>query len=753
MTYLFFFQYLAPSRIFISILIMLSVSGICFAQGYGSLRGNVVDSLNGEALPYANIILEGTERGATADLNGNFIIRGLTAGKTYTVNVSFLGYRTLTQEVKIDADRISVIRIQLSPINIQLQAIEKIGEKYNRPNETDLGLQQINIRDIELLPKGVETDIFRSLQFVPGVQNTGDVSARYYVRGGGSNQNLVLLNGVSVYNPFHAFGLFSIIDPEMINALEFYKGGFTADYGGRLSSILNLVTKDGNKNRFGTSATISFLTGKASVEGPIPEGSFIFTGRKSLFRDILRKFINYKNAPFDFYDFSGKINFLSQNTEDLTKISISTFNSLDQIKNEDPLKADYEWINNIYSAYWFQEWEDVPIYSETSASLSSFTGEIKPNESEAKQRYNKVKDVSFLADITYVSESSDEIKVGMSIKSIKTETKFENLQGTRTNLSDNGLHLNIYAKYKLLRWEDFGVDIGTRVNVLTLAKNKGSVLEPRVNLTFRPLPTIAVKAAWGIYTQDLITLVNDNEIITIFEPWLITPDYLRIPEAIHYVLGMEINQIDNLTISGEAYYKFLKNTAEMNENKASSSDPDFVAGKGEAYGIEMLMNYNRDIIQLTLSYSLSWSYKEVNDWIYYPKYDTRHSVTSNLNINLGNGWQTSLSWFFNSGLPFTQIEGFYDKLYFDDLFFSGGLYGYYLPFTVLADKNLGRLPTYHRLDLGLTKQFILAFTKISLSVNVLNVYNRKNIFYFERDTGARVNMLPFMPTATLKVEL
>ena len=156
----------------------------------------------------------------------------------------------------------------LSPVNIQLEEIEKIGEKFKRPNETDIGLQKLDIREIESLPKGVETDIFRTLHFLPGVQATGDISARYYVRGSSSDQNLVLYNGVSVYNPFHALGLFSIIDPEMINSLEFYKGGFPAEYGGRLSAVLNLTQKDGNQNEIDGLVSLGALSSKVSLEGP-----------------------------------------------------------------------------------------------------------------------------------------------------------------------------------------------------------------------------------------------------------------------------------------------------------------------------------------------------------------------------------------------------------------------------------------------------------------------------------------------------
>lgn len=339
-----------------------------FAQSLGTLRGNVSDSLSGEALPFANILIEDISVGASADSKGNFIITGLNAGKSYKIKISFLGYKTEYYVIQIVENQITNLRSKLSPEAIRMQSIEKTGEKYNKPNETDLSLQRISIKEIEYLPQGVETDIFRSLQYLPGVKSTGDVSARYYVRGGNTNQNLVLFNGVSVYNPFHALGLFSIIDPETINALEFLKGGFSSEYGGRVSSILNLVTKDGNQNRFSANTTLSFLTVKASVEGPLPIGSFIISARKSTFNQTLKKFLNYKEAPFDFHDISFKFNYSSSENKGLTKLSIHGFNSLDKLLAEKPEDASYNWSNNIYGAYLFQEWEYVPIYSETNLS-------------------------------------------------------------------------------------------------------------------------------------------------------------------------------------------------------------------------------------------------------------------------------------------------------------------------------------------------------------------------------------------------
>jgi hypothetical protein len=733
--------------------IILAISISTFAQQTGTLRGLVTDSLSGEVLPYSNVLIEETSFGASTDLRGIFTITGIPANKEYIIRVTFVGYVTKFIRVTVKPNQVVQLNIPLAESTIRLQEIEKVGEKVLQTNETNLGLQKLSVRELEMLPKGVETDIFRSLQFLPGVQTTGDISARYYVRGGASDQNLVLLNNIPIYNPFHALGLFSIIDPEMINALEFYKGGFTAEYGGRLSSVLNMITKDGNKNRYSGNASVGFLTAKAGIEGPIPGGSFIITGRKSLFDNVLKKFLNYKDAPFSFYDLSAKLNYATLDTKSLTKFSVQGFNSHDGLINADPSKADYSWTNNLYGFYWFQAWQDVPIYSEVNFSVSTFDGSISPKLSSAKEKENSIRDITLAADFTNVYDSRDEIRVGYELKSLKTAYNFENLQGTKSALAQQALHFSLYAKYKFLRFEKIGADIGTRINLLSLTKQHAPVFEPRINLTYAVFPWIILKGAWGIYSQELITLTNENEIISLFEPWSIVPKYLPVPEAVHYVAGLEFRLPDGITFNTEVYYKDLKRTVELNPYKVEDSDPDLVLASGEAYGAEFMFKYSHPYFQFTTSYSLSWSYRNINDWISYPRYDSRNAISSNVIINFGDGWEASLSWFFHSGLPFTQIVGYYDKLYLNDLYGYGGFYGNYIPYTLLGDPNLGRLPSYHRLDAGLTKKIDISFTKIEISINVLNVYDRANIFYFERDTGKRVNMLPVLPTALIRVEI
>ena len=402
-------------------------------QRTGTIRGLVTDSTSGEALSYANVYIQSINRGTSTDRKGYFFLRSVKANRYYAVTVSFLGYQTKTVHVLVAPEKITQVDFELIPSGVELETVEKVEDKIAKENATDVGLDKISIKDVEKLPRGVETDIFRSLNYLPGVQSAGDVSAKYYVRGSNSNQNLVMIEGATIYNPYHALGLFSVVDPEMINSIEFYKGGFTAEYGGRLSSVLRLVTKDGNKNRFAGKASASFLSGKALVEGPIPGGSFMLTGRKNFSSDILKKFLNDKSVPADFYDMSFKVNY--QNEEFLKdgRFTFHGFFSNDKINNDDPFQADFKWNTSLFGIKWFQL-SDSPLFYEAGFYVSSFTGEVIPNLSRTKPQKNEVVDASVRFDFKYVYDSNDELDLGFHIQEIKTDLNIENSDGIVKNL-------------------------------------------------------------------------------------------------------------------------------------------------------------------------------------------------------------------------------------------------------------------------------------------------------------------------------
>jgi hypothetical protein len=515
---------------------------------------------------------------------------------------------------------------------------------------------------------------------------------------------------------------------------------------------MDVISKDGNKNRFGFKGGLSLLTAKGLIEGPVPNGSFMVTGRMSYNNEVLKKFFNEQTVPIDFYDLSFKLNYSSADIFENAKFAVFGFFSDDNVDYEDPLREQFRWKNNLVGFEWLQVY-DVPLLSRLGISLSTFEGEVIPNLSSLKPRYNEIKDFTISFDMNVVYENRDEIGLGLKLKTIDSKFSQVNFVGVKSNLEKFAGNLSLYGKYKFLQWKNFGLDAGTRFNITGLSLYGGGVFEPRVSLTYRFIPAAAFKAAWGIYQQEMLTVSDESELISIFEPWIITPDYLKPAKSIQYVAGFDVDVLKGVQFSLEGYYKILQDIPIVNEEKFTSADPDLLSGSGESYGWEFLVNYSIDPLNITTSYTLSWAYKEVNDWLYYPKYDARHAGNIIVEFNLGNGWIASSVWNFNSGYPFTEMIGFYDKYYFSNNGQGETNGGEFEPYAYLGDKNLGRLPAYHRLDLSLLKRFNLSITNIELGLSAINVYDRKNVFYFSRDTGEIVYMLPFLLTGTLKVEI
>ncbi|RPI59355.1 MAG: hypothetical protein EHM44_12240, partial [Ignavibacteriales bacterium] len=492
--------------------------------------------------------------GASTDQRGMFIINGVPANQEFEAIVSYVGYKTKLIKFVVNSNQIKDTTIALQPISLELNPIEKIGERVVEKNVTDLGLEKISIKQLETLPKGVETDVMRSLQYLPGVRSTGDISSRYYVRGGSGDQNLVLLNGVTLYAPFHSLGLFSSIDPEMINSIEFFKGGFSSEYSGRLSSILNVLTKDGNKKRLGGSASVSFLTAKGLLEGPIPNGSFIVTTRFSYSDEITKKFLNNETVPIDFYDVSVKLNYSSPKIFNNAKFSLFTFLSSDNIQYSDPAREEYGWKNFLLDFEWIQIY-NAPFFSRLGISASNFEGKIVPNGSNLKPLNNEVKDVSVTFDLNAVLDSKDEIDLGLMIKILDTQLLTESKTGIESQLSKFAGNISVYAKYKLLRYEMFGLDVGSRLNVTGLNANSAGTFEPRISFTFRPIEKIALKGSAGIYLQEVTAVSDEDEIISIFDPWIIIPDYLNPAKGISYSGGIEYELSRESSLQIEGYYR------------------------------------------------------------------------------------------------------------------------------------------------------------------------------------------------------
>ncbi len=620
------------------------------------LRGFVTDSTNGEPVIYANVIIKGTKTGASTNTSGYYIIPSVPPGKQ-TVIYSMMGYKPLEMVVDIPSGKITQVDVKLVPVSYTTQTLTIYGEKSVEANATDLGLEKITAQEIKLLPKGVEADVLRTLQYSSGVSTTGDVTARYFVRGSDNEQNVVLLNNATIYNPYHALGIFSVVDPEIASALEFHKGGFTAEHGGRLSSVLDIITKDGNKNHFSSSANASLLSAKVALEGPIPGGSFMLTGRKSYMTETLKKFLNNKTSPFDFYDYSFKVNYSNPEILENSKFVFHLFGSQDDLKNNDVQKEDYSLRNGVLGLNWYQVWAS-PIFSEMSFSLSTFDASVTPNLSDAKDRKNSVTDFSSKWDFTYIFDSRDELGVGLQTTIFKSTLDQENLRGTRTTIEGNGVSMNIFIKYKFMRFDNFGLDVGGRINMTTITKNRAGFIEPRINATYNITDWLSIKGAFGKYSQEVTTLVDENDLLSIFEPWIVIPDYLTTPEAYHYIAGLKIAPFDGVVLELEGYYKDIRNLTDFNDLKFTANDPDLIQLNGESYGFEADLLLQNDLFYFKAGYSLGWAYKFREGIRYAPRYDTRHALNTILGFNPGGGWNIYLTWNFSTGRPYTPLGGY-----------------------------------------------------------------------------------------------
>lgn len=730
---------------------ILLTSNFDYAQEKGTLRGIVKDSTNSEVLPFGNVYVKELNTGASTNNRGYFVIPSVPSTKKYTVIVSFIGYKTKFLEVTIEPSKITELEVLLSPSTIELQAIEKVEYLTDEENVPDIGKTILTPKELEIIPKGVETDVLRSLASLPGVQSTGDVSAKFNVRGGESNQNLVLLDGMPVYYPFHAIGLFGVIDPDVINNVEFFRGGYPANYGRAISSVLKIITKDGNKNRYSAKASGSLLSAKGLIEGPIPNGSFYFTGRKSVSNKILKKFLNENELPVDFYDAAFKVNYNSPNFFSGTKFTLQSLLSEDNLEYSDSKKPDYKWSNNVWGFKIFAV-GDVPFFLDFGLNLSTFKNEIIPKESGIKPKLNEVYDFTISTDFLYVFDSKDELGIGVDVKSVKSKLFLVNRFNFQADVGLGDIGSNAYLNYKFLRFSNFGIDLGARFNIKNLAA-KGDVVEPRVSFNYLFTPRLSFKAAFGIYQQELTTITDEREVLSLFDPVVIIPEYLKKSKSAHYVVGVSTKPFGNVTVDIEGYYKKIFSAPTLNENKTSFSEPDLLESKGESYGAEMQLKLDWNPFDVAVAYSLSRAFKEVNGFKYSPRYDSRHNLNFALTWNLPDDWQISTSWVYHSGFPFTQQIGYYDRLALNNFLNDYNIYQTLIPVQYFGTKNAARLPDYHRLDIIVAKKLDLNFVRMNLDLSAINVYDRKNIYYFEQNTGKRVNMLPFLLTGTVKIEL
>ncbi len=740
-----------PIVLLASLLALLIVSPLHAQRQTGGIRGIVSDSLTGERLSLVNVYLTDVGMGAATDANGFFFIGNIPAGK-HTLRATLIGFATLQREVTVETGKIGTVNFSLAPTVLEMEAIETTAERRIR-YDTEISTQPISAAEISVVPKAVEADLFRTIAVLPGVVATSDVSSQFYVRGGGGDQNLIILDGMTIYNPFHALGIFSIFDADAVKEAEILKGGFPAQWGNRLSSVINIRTREGNKNRFSGKVNVSQVAGKALLEGPTPwDGSWMVSARKSFLDDVLQKFVR-QETPFNFWDVIARVNVA---TGESGRLSLHSLFSGDIIRPESGFDPEYQWSNGAYGLSWFQVLENKYLI-ETTFSFSNFKGELLPRDNaQITPRSSEVNDVYFNGAVTYFQDNGDQYGAGFMFRLPEYHYSFVNAANFSRNEFRKSSETGVWFKYKLKQFQPFSVEVGVRSDLFSiLSPNSSDAFEPRVGFSYDVSQFLAFKLSYARVHQRVVTITNEDDVVSLFETWIPIDEDEPSQQADHYIAGIDgsLGFLPGLTFNLQGYYKDLSNLLEYNRDKVDSSDPDFVRADGRSYGFEVFLEERHPRYYGMVSYTMSMTERTVGNFTYNPRYDRRH----NLNLIAGykpfDGWDVNVRWEYGSGLPFSQIIGFYDRLRFSGIFDGGG----YAtepgePYTMLGAKNGGRLPSYHRLDISVSKEFRFEYVRLVAEASVLNVYDRKNMFYYDRSTGERIDMLPILPTVNLRVE-
>lgn len=747
----------------------------------GNIRGFVYEKETGEPVIFTNVILKGTILGAATDVNGYYSITKVPPGE-YTIVITNLGYDSLKLDVSLKAGEIVTKKLFLKKSSINLKTVNVSADRQEAKTEVGTSIVKITPKEIKQIPTvGGEPDLAQYLQVLPGVIFTGDQGGQLYIRGGSPIQNKVLLDGMIVYNPFHSIGLFSVFDTDIIRNADIYTGGFGAEYGGRVSSIMDIKTKDGNKKRMSGKVAASPFGAKLLLEGPIKKqkedggssSSFIVSAKNSYLQEsskLLYTYIDSAGLPFNYSDFYGKASFNNANG---SKFNLFGFNFNDRVRYQ--AVSDLNWKSFGGGSNFILVPQGSPMLVEGNFAYSSYA--ISLLEEGRKERKSDVDGFNMGFNFTYF-KGDNELKYGIEALGFKTNFEFFNALNREIQQKESTTEIGAYVKYKFVVGK-MVIDPSFRAQYYaTLAQFSP---EPRIGIKYNIVDKLRLKFSGGIYSQNLISANSDRDVVNLFYGFLSGPDNLpktfneqngnikdithALQKANHLIFGVEYDLTNRIMINVEGYNKNFTQLTNMNRNKIfeddadNSSRPDeqkkdFIIETGTAQGVDFLLKYDHKRLYLWAVYSLGsvtrWDGKQE----YKPVFDRRHNVNLVASYTFGKNlnWEFDARWNFGSGFPFTPTQGFYESIPFNN-----GLSTNYTNTNgnlgiQYGDLNSKRLPDYHRLDLTVKRKIELNNrSTLEAVASVTNTYNRENIFYFDRVKYQRVNQLPVLPSVGLSL--
>ncbi|GET25412.1 TonB-dependent receptor domain-containing protein [Prolixibacter sp. NT017] len=780
------------------------------AQKYATISGYIRDSISSENLNSATIYNLSSLQGTLSNNYGFYSLR-VPTGKV-SLFISYVGYQP--QHLNLAVQKDTTIDFRLSSQN-EIQQI-KVSAKNKNLDSSLPGHQHITMQSIEALPGFLgEQDVLKSLTILPGVQQGHEGSAGIFVRGGSPDQNLILLDGVPVFNASHLFGFVSVFTPEALQSVDFYKGGFPVRYGGRLSSVIDVRMKEGNKNKQKTNLTFGIISSKFTHEGPIKKGksSYLISARRTLL-DVLvtgAAKINKQSSDdgavvpgLNFYDFNLKFNF-DLNKKNRLYFSFytggdrmfsrffqdETFTGQEgrEITSEQRTKVDLRWGNKIGAIRWNSQVGN-KLFLNTTLSSGLFQYTIhnnyrqirtEANKNEKQQtdiRYNTLVNnnkLQFLFD--WYLTNQHKIQFGSNAEvngfvpgkqeiSRNDETPFKRGNGWTSNKA-----LALFADDHWTPDEKLTIYGGLRYDFYLLQGEWFTYLQPRVSLCFAPSPKYSINLSYDEMAQPIHLLTNSSIGLPsdIWVPAIknVPPEY-----STQIALGINTSVNNHLNYSFDSYYKTMKGVINY---KAGYSFMDIYkdwgslveTGTGRAWGFEQHLNYEKNQLKGWLNYTLSWNrrkFASINNGQPFPfKFDRRHDINVGLIYKLSEKTELSAVWTFQSGTAATIPQINYQAAgpvnYTITDFITGKDVEDPARIQYIDNYNGSRLPAFHHLDIGLTFKKQRTSYEREWKIGVYNVYARQNPYMYYPYTAPngyqkyrQISIFPFLPSISYHIQ-
>jgi len=772
------------------LLLCIGMSAFAQTEKNATISGFVYDSANGEALIGANVYFRTLNTGASTNLSGYFAIPKVPFG-SQTLIISYMGYKTKTLPMNITKGENKQLKIYLQNESVVTKEVVVTGDSmrtidklFVKPiSKIELSSQQINS-----IPRVVEADLLRSLQTLPGVQPLSDFSSALYIRGGTPDENLYLIDGTDVYNPEHAFGLFSTFNTNAIKKVELSKGGFSADYGGRLSSVLNVTNLDGNRNKFQGDVSISLLSASTTLQGPLGSiGSISGSFRRTYLDQTVAKFVD-EIPSYYFYDGNLKA-FLDLGEKD--KVIVSFYGGQDVLdykfdkKKQDSPSFKYDWGNYTGSINWKKIFSP-ELFASFWVTGSRFKSNFSSDEFTSTED-NEISDVTFKGNLEYYYSKQLNLKFGFEEKNLKTLYKAD-YTNALVQLDNRRTHYTSYLASVWKPTEDFDIELGLRYDLFHSDKNYTNY-DPRFSIKYRLDETTNLKFATGVYHQYLHRIPR----YFITSIWFTSDKTLGGSSADHFILGIQKEIASVYELEVETYYKKYSNIYLYNDNFLSGIQADsytadnkpvfsktpalFNSGDGKAYGVEAMMRKDYGSITGWLGYSYSHTdYKFTalnygNDFV--PRHDRAHTVNMVANIdfnklrdemfntnifsNASSKWLIGLNFVYSTGQPITMPGSAYVVNKMPDWYINKDNILLYP-----TDINSVRLPAYARLDLSITYEKNYGSWSLAPYLQIFNLGNRKNVWFIDYKTEIKnnmisqevkaIHMLPLLPSIGVNIK-